>query len=102
MKTVPDLKVISLNSDDEIFDILDNQKIHLVLMDLNIEDTERFEICAKIMEKYSIVVVPMTMDNSVEMMKKLCGYGITDYLIKPLYEFVVRETVHGIVHGWEK
>lgn len=102
LKTVPDLKVISVNSDDEIFDILDNQKIHLVLMDLNIEDTERFEICAKIMEKYSIVVVPMTMDNSVEMMKKLCGYGITDYLIKPLYEFVVRETVHGIVHGWEK
>ena len=102
LKTVPDLKVISLNSDDEIFDILDNQKIHLVLMDLNIEDTERFEICAKIMEKYSIVVVPMTMDNSVEMTKKLCGYGITDYLIKPLYEFVVRETVHGIVHGWEE
>lgn len=102
LKDVPDLKVMDANTKKEIFDILDTQNINLVLLDLNINDTEGFETCSTIREKYSIPVVPMTSDNGMEMTQKLSEYGMGDYLVKPLYAFVVKETVHGIVHGWEE
>lgn len=102
LKDVPDLNVIGATSKKEVFDILDTQKIHLILLDLKLQESDGFDICRSIWEKYCIPVVPMISDNSMEMAQKLAEYGIGDYLIKPLYVFVVKETVHGIVHGWEE
>ena len=100
MKDVEDFKVIGAMNKDETFRILEEETIHLILLDLNMPDTDGFDLYKKIREKYSIPVVMVTADKGIETIQKISELGIDDYLTKPLHAFVVRETVHGIINSW--
>ena len=100
MKDVEDFKVIGAMNKDETFRILEEESIHLILLDLNMPDTDGFDLYKKIREKYSIPVVMVTADKGIETIQKISELGIDDYLTKPLHAFVVRETVHGIINSW--
>ena len=100
LKDVPDFHVIGVETKEETFDALETQKVHLILLDLKMPDIDGFELYQMIREKYSVPVVLMTADKSIETIQKISELGIDDYLTKPLHAFVVRETVHGIVHSW--
>ena len=63
-------------------------------------DIDGFELYQMIREKYSIPVVLMTADKSIETIQRINELGIDDYLTKPLNAFVVKETIHGIVNSW--
>ena len=100
LKDEPDINVTGVSTKEETFDVLEKQKIHLILLDLRMPDIDGFELYRVIREKYSVPVVLMTADKSIDTIQKISELGIDDYITKPLHAFIVRETVHGIINSW--
>ena len=100
LKDVPDFQVTGVETKEETFSVLETKEIHLILLDLKMPDIDGFELYQMIREKYSIPVVLMTADKSIETIQRINELGIDDYLTKPLHAFVVKETIHGIVNSW--
>ena len=100
LKDVPDFHVTGVETKEETFSVLETKEIHLILLDLKMPDIDGFELYQMIREKYSIPVVLMTADKSIETIQRINELGIDDYLTKPLNAFVVKETIHGIVNSW--
>lgn len=100
LKDEPDFQVFGARSREETFQVLEEQKIHLILLDLKMPDADGFELYQMIREKYRIPVVLVTADKCMETIQKISELGIDDYLTKPLHAFVVKETVHGITNNW--
>ena len=100
LKDVLDFHVTGVETKEETFSVLETKEIHLILLDLKMPDIDGFELYQMIREKYSIPVVLMTADKSIETIQRINELGIDDYLTKPLNAFVVKETIHGIVNSW--
>lgn len=100
LKEVPGFRVFGVETKEETFTALELQNINLILLDLKMPDIDGFELYQMIREKYSIPVVLMTADKSIETIRKIRELGIDDYLTKPLHAYTVRETVHGITNSW--
>ena len=100
LKDVLDFHVTGVETKEETFSVLETKEIHLILLDLKMPDIDGFELYQMIREKYSIPVVLMTADKSIETIQRINELGIDDYLTKPLHPFVVKETIHGIVNSW--
>lgn len=100
LKDEPDFNVIGVTTKEETFNALEEQTIHLILLDLMMPDADGFELYQMIREKYSIPVVLVTADKCLETIQKISELGIDDYLTKPLHSFVVKETVHGVTNSW--
>ena len=100
LKDVRDCQVTGVETKEETFSVLETKEIHLILLDLKMPDIDGFELYQMIREKYSIPVVLMTADKSIETIQRINELGIDDYLTKPLNAFVVKETIHGIVNSW--
>ena len=99
LKDVPDICVIGAKTKDETFRVLEENEIHLILLDLKMPDIDGFDLYKLIHEKYDIPVVIVTADKGIETIQKISELGIDDYLTKPLHPFVVKETVHGIINS---
>ena len=82
---------------EETFEALENNDISLILLDLKMPDIDGFELFKLIRECYSIPVVLMTADRSMETIHMISELGIDDYLTKPLNAFITREMVYGII-----
>ena len=100
LKDVLDFHVTGVETKEETFSVLETKEIHLILLDLKMPDIDGFELYQMIREKYSIPVVLMTADKSIETIQRINELGIDDCLTKPLHAFVVKETIHGIVNSW--
>ena len=99
LKDVPDLRVFGANTKEETFRILEEQEIHLILLDLKMPEVDGFELYQMIRQKYTVPVVLMTADKSLETIQKISELGLDDYLTKPLNAYVVRETIHSITNN---
>ena len=99
LKDVPDLRVFGVNTKEETFRILEEQEIHLILLDLKMPEVDGFELYQMIRQKYTVPVVLMTADKSLETIQKISELGLDDYLTKPLNAYVVRETIHSITNN---
>ncbi|MDD6036533.1 MAG: response regulator [Lachnospiraceae bacterium] len=100
LKDEPDINVTGVSTKEETFGVLEKQEIHLILLDLRMPDVDGFELYRMIREEYSVPVVLMTADKSIDTIRKISELGIDDYLTKPLHASVVRETVYGIINSW--
>lgn len=100
LQDVPDFHLIGVRTKEQAFEILNEQKIHLILLDLNTPDIGGFALYQFIREKYNVPVVLMTEDKHMEIIQKITELGINDYLTKPLHAFIVKETIHSIVNCW--
>ena len=100
LKEEQNLQVIGVTTKEETFNVLKEQEIHLILLDLKMPDIDGFELYQMIREKYSVPVVLMTADKSIETIQRISELGIDDYVTKPLHAFIVKETIHGIVNSW--
>ncbi|MDD6811542.1 MAG: response regulator [Lachnospiraceae bacterium] len=100
LKDEPDFRVIGAMTKEETFHALEEQEMHLILLDLKMPDADGFELYQMIREKYHIPVVLVTADRCIETIQKISELGIDDYLTKPLHAFVVKETVRGITNSW--
>lgn len=99
LKDVPDLRVFGVNTKEETFRFLEEQEIHLILLDLKMPEVDGFELYQMIRQKYTVPVVLMTADKSLETIQKINELGLDDYLTKPLNAYVVRETIHSITNN---
>lgn len=100
MQDEADFHVIGADTKEKVFKALEEADIHMILLDLKMPDVDGFELYKMIQEKYSVPVVLMTGEKSIEIVQKISELGIDDYLTKPLHAFVVRETVHSVVNSW--
>lgn len=100
LKDEPDLSVIGAKTKEETFSALEEQEIHLILLDLRMPDVDGFELYRMIREKYCVPVVLVTSDRCIETIHMISELGIDDYLTKPFDAFSLKETVHGIINSW--
>ena len=98
LKDISYFQVFGAKSKEETFDILEKEKTHLIMLDLNMPDIDGFELYQMIRKQYNIPVVLMTSDKCIETIQKISELGIDDYLTKPLNSFIVQETIHGITN----
>lgn len=70
----------------EALNIVNNEKISLIILDLMLPDISGEEICKKVKDIYNIPVIMLTAKSSEESV--LCGFslGADDYVTKPFSE----------------
>ncbi len=93
------MRVLGARNEEETMRILEKDDIDLIILDLVMPDVDGFSLYEKINEDYDIPVVLMTSDRSEETLKRIRELNIDDYLTKPMNAFVLKETVHGVLHG---
>lgn len=96
MKDEPMYTIISANSGAEALEILEKQKVNLILLDVIMPDMDGFETLSRIKEKYDIPVVFMTGDKNIETITKATEHGVEDYLNKPFSPLALKEIMHSI------
>ena len=101
MKQFENIHIYSAQSVKETFSVLEDTDIALILMDLKMPEISGFDLYLQIREKYSMPVVMMTGDRSVETIERIRELKIDDYLTKPLNGAITRETVHGVLQRTE-
>lgn len=98
LKGMERIRVYSARTKDEVFSILKETKISLIMLDVKMPDADGFEMYSKIRENYDMPVVLMTGDKSMETLQKIRELGIDDYITKPLNGAITREVVYGVLH----
>jgi len=88
----------------EALEILDKQKIDLILLDIMIQTMSGFEVCRKIREKYLISELPVIFITAKDQIKDLVeglSYGGNDYITKPFSkdELLARIQTHLDLHS---
>ncbi|MBD3793453.1 MAG: response regulator [Campylobacterales bacterium] len=92
---IPTIKIIETGSSKETLEILDNEKIDMVLLDYNMQLENREETLTAIRkeEKHDYIpVVMITTDEGEE--KKLYANGANDVLFKPLKLTKLEEIIY--------
>ena len=85
-------EVTTATSADEAFDLLSKSAFHLLLLDINLPDSDGFEICRQLREVSTVPVIFASARTSED--DRVTGYSIggDDYLPKPysMKELLVR------------
>lgn len=100
LKNESGYEIDSVNSGKEALEYLENNKVDLILLDLQMPEMNGFEVYDKIREKWTVPVVLMTGDKTEEIINKCAELGIVDYLTKPILPVALKETIHGSLYGW--
>ncbi|QVK18186.1 response regulator [Mycoplasmatota bacterium] len=76
-----------VTKEKEIFDILNKEKVNLIILDVYLPEKSGLEILKNLRNNKCFVdVIMVTAANTVEEVKTAFAYGVIDYLIKP-FEF---------------
>ncbi len=98
MRDEPMYQLIGANSGAEALEILEEQKVNLILLDVVMPEMDGFETLSRIKEKYDIPVVFMTGDKHIETINRAAEYGVEDYLTKPFLPLALKEIMHSIAN----
>lgn len=79
--------------------ILEEKPVDIVLMELEYSGTNGVSLYQQIRRRYSVPVVIMTKNKSMEAIQKVRELEVDDYMTKPVLPVVLKETVHAIVNG---
>ncbi|MCR4684857.1 MAG: response regulator [Lachnospiraceae bacterium] len=85
------------NNKQQTMELLEDHEFVLILLDPSIADMDGFRLYEDIRERYDTPVIVMSADKSSETVNRIQELNIDDYLTKPLYPAVVRETIRGIL-----
>ena len=90
-------KVFKANNAKEGLEILDQEEIHLVLLDIMMPGMDGLEMCRKIRETNNIPIIMLTAKG--EDMDKILGleYGADDYMTKPFNILEVRARIRTVL-----
>lgn len=94
MEDEPMYEVVSAKDGAEALAELEKQKFDLALLDINLPDTNGFELLGQIKEKYGIPVVLMTGDKTLSTINKALESGCDDYITKPFLPLLLKEIIH--------
>lgn len=76
-------KVFKANNGYDALKIIDIEKIHLVILDIMMEEIDGLQVCRKIREKYNIPIIMLSAKS--QDIDKITGLsiGCDDYMVKP-------------------
>lgn len=97
LKDEPLYSVFSASDGKKALKILENYKIDLVFLDVNMPDMNGFEVLRRIRERYSVPVIFMTADREIETIQRGMGMGAEDYVTKPFLPLVVKEVLRNML-----
>lgn len=78
-------------------DILLEQKMDLVIVNMDASDMDGYEIMQKIQSYGDIPIIFITANKEMEMIKKAADLGIRDFLTKPFLPQTLLEIVHNVL-----
>ena len=99
LKDDPLYRVVGTQTLAEGMKILEKEPIDLVLLDLLMPDTDGFEAFRKLREKWSVPIVFITADKSIETIQKAVAIGADDYVTKPFLPIALKERIHGVIYS---
>ncbi|MCK5419729.1 MAG: response regulator [Desulfobacterales bacterium] len=89
-----DLRLITANSGEQAIQLLDQNKVDLVLQDIRLPDMDGYQVMDHILQKLpQTLVIVMTGEVSVESAVKALRKGAYDYLRKPFESTALVNTV---------
>lgn len=98
LKDSPLYDVIGATSGKETIQKLTEHNIDMILLDVVMPDMDGFETISMIREKYTMPIVLMTGDRSIETIEKASQYGVDDYLTKPFLPLALKEIIHSTLN----
>lgn len=98
---VEGIKVYDALTEEDVYPILEKNKISLIIMDLVMPgESDGIELYQKICPNHEIPVILMTGERSSKTLERIRNMEIDDYLTKPLNPTITREAVHGILQRY--
>lgn len=98
MKDESQYRIFSAESGMEALEIVDKEKIDLILLDVEMPGMDGFETLEKIREKCDPVVVFMTVDRDLATIRRAHDAGAVDYLTKPFLPLALKEIIHSVLN----
>ncbi len=89
--------VIGVESGQAALQLLDEQKVDLILLDIEMPVMNGFDTFKAIRKKTSIPVVFTTSDKEIETIQRAAELGVDDYLTKPFLPQILKEVVHSVM-----
>ncbi len=96
----PVYRFLSAASGEEALSLLREERVDLVLLDLEMPGMKGLEVFRHIKEIRDIPVVFMTATKDLATMEKAREMGVEDYITKPFMPQILLETVYGALN-WE-
>lgn len=95
----PRYQMVAAGSGEEALEILEQQKFDLILLDVDLADTDGdkengLELLELIHEKYQTAVVLMTNNKSRELLQAYEEFGCGEYITKPFLPLLVKEIIY--------
>lgn len=85
--------VIEAEDGKEAVDLLENERIHLAVVDIMMPHMDGYELCKEIRSFYDIPVIMLTAKGTITDKEKAYDVGTDDYVVKP---FEPREVIFRI------
>lgn len=98
LKDSPMYEVFGANSGKEALEILEEKEIDMILLDLVMPEMDGFETISLIREKYTMPIVLMTGDRTLDTLEKAAQYSVDDYLTKPFLPLALKEIIHSTLN----
>ena len=75
---------------------LDEQKIELIIFDIQAEQSYSWRILRAIKEKYQIPIIIMSDDKNLRITKDFIEFGCDDYIAKPFSTLILNEIIYNM------
>ncbi len=98
MKDETMYQVNGVESGEAALQFLEEQKVDLILLDIEMPKMNGFDTFKAIREKYDVPVIFTTSDKEIETIQKAAALGVDDYLTKPFLPSALKEIVHGVLY----
>lgn len=88
-------RILSAGSGKEALEVLENNRVDLVLLDIEMPEMDGFETFENMKKNHNIPVVFMTATKELTVIDRARAAGAEDYMTKPVVSQTLFETVHG-------
>ncbi len=100
LKDEPMYTILYTYEGHEALKILEEERIDLLLLDIEMSDMNGFEVMEEVRKRnIDVAVAFMSADKDFETIEKANALGVSDYLTKPFLPIELKEIVHGLIEG---
>ncbi|MGN0318429.1 MAG: HD domain-containing phosphohydrolase [Lachnospira sp.] len=96
MKDEPMYEIIPAGSGKQALEILEKEKVDLILLDVKMPEMDGLETLRRIRKKYQTPVVLITGDKTLSMSTEFEELGCDDYVTKPFLPLLMKEVIHNM------
>lgn len=86
----------------DTYEILENEKFNLILLDINLPDGEGFSICEELKKNDNIPIIFLTARDEEKDIVKGLDMGADDYIVKPFRNRELISRINNVLRRYEK